>query len=152
VGIKLDIKPTDLKTLLGLLQKYLPNTLVWAFGSRVKFTAKQNSDLDLVAFISEKQKTSFSAFKDALSESSLPFSVDLHNWNDIPDTFKKNIEGSYVVIQEAKDIKEDLPSGWKTYKLGDVCSKIGSGATPRGGKEAYFETKWISFHFYRTSK
>ena len=26
---------------------------------------------------------------------------------------------------------------WKEYKLGDICSKIGSGATPKGGKEAY---------------
>ncbi len=26
---------------------------------------------------------------------------------------------------------------WKTYKLKDVCTKIGSGATPRGGKDAY---------------
>ena len=26
---------------------------------------------------------------------------------------------------------------WKEYKLGDVCAKIGSGATPKGGKEAY---------------
>lgn len=27
--------------------------------------------------------------------------------------------------------------GWKEYKLGDICTKIGSGATPKGGKEAY---------------
>ena len=26
---------------------------------------------------------------------------------------------------------------WKEYKLGSVCTKIGSGATPKGGKEAY---------------
>lgn len=26
---------------------------------------------------------------------------------------------------------------WKKFKLGDLCTKIGSGATPRGGKEAY---------------
>jgi len=26
---------------------------------------------------------------------------------------------------------------WKEYKLGEICSKIGSGATPKGGKEAY---------------
>lgn len=28
---------------------------------------------------------------------------------------------------------------WTTFRLGDVCSKIGSGATPRGGKEVYLE-------------
>jgi len=27
--------------------------------------------------------------------------------------------------------------GWKTYRLRDLCKKIGSGATPRGGKETY---------------
>ena len=26
---------------------------------------------------------------------------------------------------------------WKEQKLGDICTKIGSGATPKGGKEAY---------------
>lgn len=28
---------------------------------------------------------------------------------------------------------------WTTFRLGDVCSKIGSGATPRGGSEVYLE-------------
>jgi type I restriction enzyme S subunit len=28
-------------------------------------------------------------------------------------------------------------NNWKTYKLSEVTTKIGSGATPRGGKEAY---------------
>lgn len=30
-------------------------------------------------------------------------------------------------------------SEWKTCRLGDLCVKIGSGATPRGGKQAYLE-------------
>ncbi|MBR9847383.1 MAG: restriction endonuclease subunit S, partial [Algicola sp.] len=30
-----------------------------------------------------------------------------------------------------------MPNNWKTYKLSEVTTKIGSGATPRGGKEAY---------------
>ncbi len=29
--------------------------------------------------------------------------------------------------------------GWKPYRLRDLCTKIGSGATPRGGKEAYLD-------------
>ncbi|NKI28192.1 restriction endonuclease subunit S [Arenibacter sp. 6A1] len=31
------------------------------------------------------------------------------------------------------------PKGWSVFKLKNVTSKIGSGATPRGGKEAYKE-------------
>jgi len=33
--------------------------------------------------------------------------------------------------------KENLPEGWKIGTLGEVCSKIGSGATPKGGKDSY---------------
>ena len=31
-------------------------------------------------------------------------------------------------------------TNWKEYRLGDVCNKIGSGATPRGGGDTYLET------------
>lgn len=31
----------------------------------------------------------------------------------------------------------DMANKWRKVLLGDACSKIGSGATPRGGKEAY---------------
>lgn len=33
--------------------------------------------------------------------------------------------------------KENLPEGWRIRTLGEVCSKIGSGATPKGGKDSY---------------
>ncbi len=36
---------------------------------------------------------------------------------------------------------------WKEVRLGDVCSKIGSGATPSGGKEAY---KGGDYHLVRS--
>ena len=26
---------------------------------------------------------------------------------------------------------------WREVRLGDICEKIGSGATPKGGKETY---------------
>ncbi|MFN9779264.1 MAG: restriction endonuclease subunit S [Alphaproteobacteria bacterium] len=31
----------------------------------------------------------------------------------------------------------DIPQGWEVKKLADITTKIGSGATPRGGKNAY---------------
>ena len=36
--------------------------------------------------------------------------------------------------------KENLPEGWRRGTLGEVCSKIGSGATPKGGKECYLDS------------
>ncbi len=52
---------------------------------------------------------------------------------------------------------ENLPDGWRMGCLGEVCSKIGSGSTPKGGKDSYL-TEGISlirsmnvfdFHFER---
>jgi type I restriction enzyme S subunit len=36
---------------------------------------------------------------------------------------------------DSKDI--ELPVGWSWSKLGDLCTKTGSGSTPSGGKDAY---------------
>lgn len=33
-----------------------------------------------------------------------------------------------------------MPQNWKIYKLKELTNKIGSGATPRGGKEAYLDS------------
>ncbi len=30
-----------------------------------------------------------------------------------------------------------LPNGWKKMKLGEICNKIGSGSTPKGGRDVY---------------
>ncbi len=36
-----------------------------------------------------------------------------------------------------EEIPFELPEGWVWCRLGDICSKTGSGSTPRGGKSAY---------------
>ncbi|EKO3476344.1 restriction endonuclease subunit S [Vibrio fluvialis] len=35
------------------------------------------------------------------------------------------------------EIPIDLPNGWTVVRLGELTSKLGSGSTPRGGKNAY---------------
>ena len=37
------------------------------------------------------------------------------------------------------DIPFDFPEGWVWCRLGDVSSKIGSGSTPKGGKDVYVD-------------
>ena len=40
-------------------------------------------------------------------------------------------------------IIDGLPEGWRKLRIGDLCTKIGSGATPRGGAASY-QTAGIS--------
>jgi type I restriction enzyme S subunit len=41
---------------------------------------------------------------------------------------------------EPEELPFDLPAGWIWSRIGEVCSKSGSGSTPRGGKEVYKES------------
>lgn len=92
----IDLRPdqlTEVKRLLGL---HLPGIVVWAYGSRVKGTARRTSDLDLVAFTSDIAKLSDA--RDAFEESDLSFIVDLHSWDRIPTEFHAEIERCYVPV------------------------------------------------------
>jgi len=40
-------------------------------------------------------------------------------------------------VDGVTDLPFDLPRGWALSSIGEVCSKTGSGSTPRGGKEVY---------------
>ena len=93
-----DINPQDKKILFSLLEQYLPQTTVWAYGSRVSGRALPCSDLDLVVFSSAEQKCRISLLKEALEESNLSFRVDLLEWDSLPDNFKASIAGSPAAV------------------------------------------------------
>ena len=97
----INITPEQREMLLAFLRRHLPDVAVWAYGSRVKCTANPYSDLDLVAFTSPAQRPAVSELKDELAESDLPFLVDLHIWDEVPERFHEIIRKEYVVLQEA---------------------------------------------------
>jgi type I restriction enzyme S subunit len=44
---------------------------------------------------------------------------------------------SQLIAFKQDDAAFDLPLGWAWTLIGEICSKTGSGSTPRGGKEVY---------------
>ena len=42
-------------------------------------------------------------------------------------------------VKMTKSVLGAIPSSWQVVPIGDLCTKIGSGATPRGGAAAYHE-------------
>ena len=36
-----------------------------------------------------------------------------------------------------EELEKEIPEGWKNKPLKEICSKIGSGSTPKGGKDSY---------------
>lgn len=136
--MSLDIRPDHLQMVQSILKKHLPQYEVWVFGSRARWTAKDHSDLDLCV-VSDKP-LSFSvlgAMAEDFSDSDLPWKVDVVDWATTSESFRKVIMADKVVVQEGKIKKVSMAGERLAFRLGKVCSKIGSGATPRGGQEAY---------------
>ena len=121
LAIDIDVAPQERKTLRALLRRFVPDMAVWAYGSRVKWTARPNSDLDLVVFAQPEQRGRVNALKDALAESDLPFLVDLHVWQDVPEEFHHIIRKDYVVVQE-EGKRSRVPAGWRESTWGDEIS------------------------------
>lgn len=95
------LSESELKEVKRILEFWLPDYEIWAFGSRVSGkNLKTSSDLDL-AIISDKQvdKKDFIRLKDAFSLSDLPFRVDITDWSTTEDYFRDIIKENYEVIQ-----------------------------------------------------
>lgn len=117
----IDLTPAQRQQVQALLEHYLPGTTVWAFGSRVTFKARPDSDLDLVAVTTPEQKAKVSALKEAFEESDLPFRVDLLEWDEIPENFRKNIEGGEVspLAPASSSAPSERPAGSSATPLGN---------------------------------
>ena len=138
VDQNIDLTTEQRAAVLVLLERHLPGTTAWVYGSRAKWTARPHSDLDLVVFATPEQHNQVGALREAFEESNLPFRVELFVWNTMPESFREQIEAEHAVLVE-KDKCALAGDGWVSLRLGDVCTKIGSGATPRGGKEVYLK-------------
>ena len=94
----IDITYDQRKTLVSLLSRHLPDTEAWAYGSRVKGTARPASDLDVVVLTAPEQARAVSDLRESLEESSLPFRVDLFVWDELPESFREQIKREHVVL------------------------------------------------------
>ncbi len=143
----IDLDKKQLALLDEIIKRHIPYKAVWAYGSRVTWKANERSDLDLAVF--ECTSMEISNLKEDLEESHLLISVDVMDWEKIPQNFKDNIKNKYVVLQE----KSLFPGGWREMRLGDVMSEIKSGGTPLtkhkeyyGGSIPWLTTKEINFN------
>ena len=121
----IDITADQQKTLLALLKRHLPNTTAWVYGSRVKWTSRPQSDLDLVVFTTPDQDRRVSELREAFEESNLPFRVDLFVWDAVPEQFRKQIEAEHVVLVGEK---ESRMVGKRRYiPASEFCASVRDG-------------------------
>ena len=111
----IDISPPDLETVRGILRTYVPDLAVRAFGSRVSWTARESSDLDLALMTTRPLSLDLVAdLKLAFAESVLPFRVDVVDWASISRRFRGIIEQDCVIIIDS--VPHDITSIGMPYR------------------------------------
>lgn len=94
----LNVKKQYLEELKSILNEYCPNAEVWAYGSRLTEDCHSGSDLDLVVKSFNDKTKSLYELKALLSDSNIPFIIDIHEFDKLPDYFQTEIKKNYVVI------------------------------------------------------
>ncbi len=124
----IDIGPADLETVRRILYEHTSGLEVRAFGSRVSWTARETSDLDLTLMTAEPLNIARMAeLKATFTESDLPFRVDIVDWASTSESFRKVIEREYVVLAEKKERR--VGDDWRECIIADACSSIDYGLT-----------------------
>ena len=96
----LDLDPRHLALLLPILEKHVPGARVWAFGSRVKGTARKFSDLDLAIDAGGPLGLAAMALLEQdLSDSDLPIKVDVVDLSVAQPAFRKMVEARRVLLR-----------------------------------------------------
>ena len=96
----IDISPENWQIVREILQRYVPDREVWAFGSRAKWTAKEFSDLDIAIIGDTPLSIALTAdMKEAFQESALPFKIDIVDWASITPSFRQVIQAAKIQIQ-----------------------------------------------------
>jgi type I restriction enzyme S subunit len=98
----IDISPENWRIVRDILQRYVPDREVWAFGSRAKWTAKEFSDLDIAIIGDKPLSIALTAdLREAFQESALPFKIDIVDWANITPSFQQVIQAAKIQIQES---------------------------------------------------
>ena len=126
IGQASDIIAEHRKTVLTLLKRHLPNTTVWTYRSRAKQGAQLQSDLDLVVFASPKQSDQVSDLREAFKESDLPYRVELFVWDEVPESFREQIEAEHVALVERTGCSS-LDLEWPIVVIEDISEKVAMG-------------------------
>lgn len=127
----IDINPYHLEMVTQILHEHVPDCEVRAFGSRATWTSRDYSDLDLAIVGNGPLKwRTLGKLRDAFKESYLPFRVDVLDWHDISDNFRKIIETDCITLRGSKKITNSANPKWPVRQFGDCATLIRASVDP----------------------
>ena len=114
MSAKIDISPEQLAIVQGILKDHLPKgTLAWAFGSRVTWTAKPFSDLDIaLEGLTPLSSDVLIDLEEAFEASDLPWKVDVIDLNTASPEFRAIVE------------RQRVPADWEEHVFEDCLDRL----------------------------
>ena len=101
----IELKTSELESVRKIIADTIPDLEVWAFGSRGHGRQlKEFSDLDLVVFTQKGQLLDLGVLRENLTDSDLPFTVDVSIWAQLPDWLQQEILQDHVILQASKQL------------------------------------------------
>lgn len=95
----LSVTPSEWEVVRAILLRHVREREIWAFGSRVRGTAKPFSDLDLAILGNQALPPGIRTdLADDFAESDLPYKVDLIEWATTSDRFRAIIDAAPHII------------------------------------------------------
>jgi predicted nucleotidyltransferase len=96
----INIRVDHLTIVQDILRQHVPSCRVLAFGSRVKLTARDTSDLDLcVVGAKPLPMIKLAELRDAFSDSNLPYKVDVVDWATMTPDFQVLVTDNCFELQ-----------------------------------------------------
>ena len=97
----LDLEPRTSIILKAIFRNHAPLAEVWAFGNRITSRAHASSDLHLVIRTPgalDQPVSNLADLQRAISKSSVPLFVDLHDWAAMPEAFQTKLEREHYIF------------------------------------------------------
>lgn len=114
----IDLDPSHRRVVMRLLRGFVPSCEVRAYGPRAEWTAEQHSRLDIAVLgASNVNPYALTDLRAAFQRSCLPFSVNVADWDTMPDELREAIGRRYLVLQSSAS----PPDGWRTTTLGEFA-------------------------------
>ncbi|HBA69489.1 MAG TPA: hypothetical protein DCZ40_09055 [Lachnospiraceae bacterium] len=94
----IDIKEKYLHEMIKIFNEYCPKAEIWAYGSRIGNDSHSGSDLDLAVNSFHDNTKTIYELRELLNDSNIPFLVDIHEFDKLPEHFRKEILKNYISI------------------------------------------------------
>ncbi len=117
----------------ALLREHVPDAEVWAYGSRTSGQNHDGSDLDIVLRGPglEPLGGGYYDLIEALQESNIPILVQAHDWAHLPESFHREIERDYVVVQSRGIVETGSRDAWHEVTLAECAEFNDSTYSPK---------------------